>query len=403
MGCVLLATSCLCGAQESGAQFLPGQIWPDNHGVPINAHGGGVMFYDGTSYWFGEHKTAGTNGNLAQVGVHCYSSTNLYSWKDEGVALAVSDDSASDIAKGCILERPKVVHNAKTGKFVMWFHLELKGQEYKAARSGVAVADKATGPYTFLRSFRPDAGCWPVGVTENQKNVADTNNFLARDFAGGQIARDMTLFVDDDGNAYQIYASEENETLHISQLSDDYLSPAGIYSRAFEKCFNEAPAICKYQGHYWMLTSGCSGWAPNTARASVADSIWGPWKELGNPCEGTNSQNHLGSELTFGGQITCILPVAGKSGAFIAMFDIWQPDNAIAGGYVWLPMTFEKSNFSITWRDAWDLSVFDGKEPTVKRASQTAGSASLEHNNRSKPLAAQPEATLFQVKSASTD
>ena len=78
-------------------------------------------------------------------------------------------------------------------------------------------------------------------------------------------------------------------------------------------------------------------------------------------------------------------------------------DYAIAGGYVWLPMTFEKSNFSITWRDAWDLSVFDGNEPTVKQVSQTAGSASLEHNNTSKPIAAQPEATLFPVKSALTD
>jgi len=364
---ILSATRGLWAGQEPRSQFLPGQTWPDNHGIHINAHGGGVLFYGGAYYWFGEHKIAGKAGNTAQVGAHCYSSTDLYNWKDENVALAVSDDPASDIAKGCVLERPKVIYNVKTGKFVMWFHLELKGQGYRAARSGVAMADQVTGPYTFLRSFRPNAGRWPVGVTEAQKNSADQKNYLARDFSGGQMARDMTLFVDDDGKAYHIYASEENQTLQISQLSDDYLSFAGSYVRAFENRSNEAPAICKHQGRYWLLTSGCTGWAPNTARSSVADSIWGPWRELGNPCVGVNSQNGVNSELTFGGQSTYILPIAGKPGAFIALFDIWQPDDAIAGGYVWLPITFERDRFTISWRDAWDLSVFDGQSSGASR------------------------------------
>lgn len=132
--------------------FTPGAIWPDNNGVHINAHGGGILFHNGTYYWHGEHKIAGTAGNAAHVGVHCYSSTDLYNWKDEGIALAVSDDPASDITAGCTLERPKVIYNRPTGKFVMWFHLELKGQGYDASRAGVAVADAPEGPFTFLRS-----------------------------------------------------------------------------------------------------------------------------------------------------------------------------------------------------------------------------------------------------------
>ena len=65
-------------------------------------------------YWFGEHKTEGTAGNNALVGVHCYSSKDLYNWKDEGVALSVvTDDSIHSIAKGCILERPKVIYNKR--------------------------------------------------------------------------------------------------------------------------------------------------------------------------------------------------------------------------------------------------------------------------------------------------
>jgi hypothetical protein len=39
--------------------ILPGELWLDNHGVPINAHGGGLIFHQGRYYWFGEHKIEG--------------------------------------------------------------------------------------------------------------------------------------------------------------------------------------------------------------------------------------------------------------------------------------------------------------------------------------------------------
>jgi len=94
----------------------------------------------------------------------CLFVKDLYDWKDEGIALRVSDDPKSDITKGCVLERPKVNYNRKTSKFVMWFHLETKGTGYGAARSGVAVADQPTGPYRFIESFRPNAGAWPINV-----------------------------------------------------------------------------------------------------------------------------------------------------------------------------------------------------------------------------------------------
>ena len=37
----------------------------------------------------------------------------------------VEGDNSHPIAKGCILERPKVVYNKKTKKYVMWFHLAM--------------------------------------------------------------------------------------------------------------------------------------------------------------------------------------------------------------------------------------------------------------------------------------
>ncbi len=356
------------------SSFTPGEIWPDEDGVHINAHGGGLLFHDNQYYWFGEHKIAGEAGNQAHVGVGCYSSTNLYEWKNQSVALAVSHDPANEIAKGSVIERPKVIYNSRTKKFVMWFHLELKGQGYKAARSGVAISDYVTGPYRYLGSLRPNAGIWPLNMPADLRRpptaaeIAElaqlelaggpqkgfvTDLIFQRDFPSGQMARDMTLFVDDDDVAYHIYASEENGVLQISQLTDDYLKPAGRYIRLFRGRFHEAPAIFKHHGKYWLITSDCTGWAPNTARLSFADSILGTWQEVGNPCIGTNAA------LTFGGQSTHILPVAGKRDAFIFMADQWRPENAIDGRYLWLPIQFKNETPFIEWMDRWTLDFFD--------------------------------------------
>lgn len=357
---------CSCSNKKTDS-FFPGELWLDNNNVHINAHGGGIIFDKDRYYWFGEHKTEGKEGNVANVGVHCYSSKDLYNWVDEGVALSVEPEgSDSSIEKGCILERPKVIFNKKTGKYVMWFHLEPKGQGYRGAQSGVAVSDKVAGPYTFIKAGRVNAEYWPVNVLHSHKarpvpQVAkdykgdglpahpDTLNLLARDMKGGQMARDMTLFVDDDETAYHIYASEENSTLHIAMLNEDYTDHNGIYKRYFINRFMEAPAIFKKDGRYYMMMSGCTGWNPNAARSAVADSILGEWTELGNPCIGEDA------ELTFYSQSTYIVPIQGMKDKFIYMGDRWRPNNAIDGRYIWLPIKFENEKFVIEWKDSWSL------------------------------------------------
>ena len=144
---LLLITAC---SQTHSQYICSGEIWLDDQGVHINAHGGGMLYHEGTYYWYGENKSDSTS--KAMVGIMCYSSQNLTDWKNEGAVLPVElNDTTSDIIQGCIMERPKVIYNEKTKKFVMWFHLELKDKGYAAARSAVAVSDLPTGPFQYLR------------------------------------------------------------------------------------------------------------------------------------------------------------------------------------------------------------------------------------------------------------
>ena len=357
-------------AASVGAQSLeritPGQEWPDRKGEHINAHGGGLLFHEGKYYWYGENRPA--RGFTTEVGVEVYSSSDLMNWEDEGVALAVSEEAGHDIERGCIMERPKVVRNPKTGKFVMLFHLELKGKGYAAARVGFADSDSPVGPFRFIRSLRPNAGKWPTDFsrrdirkakklkeadykewwTPEWREAIREGLLLARDVPGGQMSRDMTVYVDDDGKAYHIYSAEENLTLNLAELTDDYLDYTGRYVRIAPGGQNEAPTIFKRDGVYWMITSGCTGWAPNEARMFKAASLWGPWEQLPSPFVGKDAKKSFHTQGTY------IFKVEGTEDGFVFMADRWNPQSLKNSRHIWLPIDFEADGTPvIRWVDSW--------------------------------------------------
>jgi hypothetical protein len=96
---------------------------------------------------------------------------------------------------GAVIERPKVLYNEASGKYVMWMHWE-NGQDYKDARCATASCDTIDGDYVYHGSFNPI----------------------------GYMSRDCTLFQDDDGSAYFISAARDNADLHCYRLSENYLS-----------------------------------------------------------------------------------------------------------------------------------------------------------------------------------
>lgn len=335
---LFLFSSCAPGrkATAKNDKFHPGLTWLDDKGNPINAHGGGVLYEKGIYCWYGEHKLPGrSEKQLADGGVHCYSSRDLYNWKDEGLVLSVDhENAASDIAAGCILERPKVIYNERTKKYMMYFKLYPRGTGYERGFVGVASASSPKGPFTY------------------------SHRFLGADSEKG--SGDFTMFKDINGDLLHFTVRKPDRAFCVGKLNETYTQPGAPYKVLTEiPVETEAPALFVHEGRYYMLGSGSSGWTPNAARAFNAPSVTGPYQQQDNPCEGVNPHNQLDKEKTFGGQISFVLPVQGYKDAYIALFDSWNPEKPIEGGYIWLPVRIGNGKITIQWRDQWDLSVFD--------------------------------------------
>lgn len=368
---VIFSVNLLVGAENNQTEkdsFKPGQLWKDTEGNLIQAHGGGILYDEQEEkyYWYGEDRSYGYSPT---PGVRVYSSYDLYNWQDEGLALTTIESKdklengsfLSEIYEGRedkeaifesigsskVIERPKVLYNEETEKYVMWMHIdgptETSDSNYAKAEAGVAVSDNPTGPFEFLESGRLNK--MPEGYEYWHDNSG--------------MARDMTLFKDNEGTAYIIYASEQNYSLYISKLNEDYTEIAGQeygqdFIRALPGEHREAPAMFKYKEKYYLITSGSTGWAPNPAKYHVAESVLGEWETKGEISVGQ------GAATTFDSQPTYVIPFAPEEGKFIYMGDRWEEDNLEKSTYVWLPLEFTAENeIVLRWYDEWEKELLD--------------------------------------------
>lgn len=370
-------------AVEPYTSFRPGQPWLDDNGKVIQAHGGQVVPSkddEGKTiyYLYGEDRT---NGYHSAPGVHVYSSYDLYNWKDQGVALktlaskdqfeepyfealygdytqaqkdAVYRDLGTVPVPGVtppIIERPKVIYNAATDKWVMWAHMdgpsETSSAQYAKAKAGVAISDSPYGPFRYIDSYYL--------------------NHSPEGWDNPGMARDMNLFVDDDGTGYILYSSEGNATMYISKLDEEYTdlaTPAseaveGVdYNRIFAGWSREAPAVFKHDERYFLLTSGTSGWSPNPTKYASATDIMGDWTEIGDPFPWWAQSNSWNT------QPTSVIPVDRENGKYIYMGDRWNggSDDALRNApLVWLPLNMGEGGdtLSVEIHDEWTLDQLD--------------------------------------------
>ncbi len=319
--------------QAQNTRIQPGVPWHDTEGRLLNAHGGCVVFHEGTYYLFGEDRTGGVSN-----GVSCYTSTDFYNWTRIGLALSTQGEARedlNDISKGRLFERPKVVHNAKTGQWIMWSHWEMNSNDYSAGRVCVAVSDKVIGPYKLYKTFRP--------------NHHDS--------------RDQTLFVDEDGKAYHICSTNMNTNTLITLLDQSYLEPTQQENIIMQGERYEAASIFKVGELYYGLFSGCTGWAPNPGKSAFATDMLGAWTGTGNFATDTQKQ------ITYSSQSNYVFRVPGKEKAYIYMGDRWNSANVERSTLVWLPISMRSGYPKVRWYESWDLSIFDAMY-RYKRAAE---------------------------------
>ena len=295
----------------------PTELWPDDKGNHIQAHGGGITKIGKTYYWYGEERSQGLDTNFRYVS--CYSSTDLTNWKFRGDVVKMSDPDS--LGAKWILERPKVYYNEKTKKYVMYMHIDSKG--YKTAQVAIAVCDRPDGQFKYVKRFRPL----------------------------GHESRDIGQFIDDDGTAYLVF-EDRKFGFRIAKLSDDYMDVER------EICLipahMEGGAIVHYNGLYYSIGSSLTGWKPNPNKYATATSLSGPWSEFKDiaPPE-TN---------TYGGQSTMLLKVVGtKSTTVIFLADIWKPKTQWDSRYIWMPLEIGEGKLWVPQPKPWSINVKTGE------------------------------------------
>jgi hypothetical protein len=296
-----------------------GDYWQDTAGHRIEAHGAGVIRVGDTWYWIGEDKSANSANFKA---VNCYASRDLSHWEFRH-AIITPRTSTDLAAADRIIERPKVIYNQSTKKYVMWLHWE--GKSYATSEAGVFTSGEVDGDYEQVRHFQPNK----------------------------RMSRDDTLFKDDDGKAYFLSASNNNADLSLYELSDDYTDMKRQISTLWAGSYREAPALMKADGHYFIVSSGATNWDSNQQKFATATSIEGPWSALAN----------LGDATGFDTQTAFIIPVQGtKTTTYIYAGDRWQDPDLKSSKYIWLPLEISGANkLVLKFYASWQLNVTTGE------------------------------------------
>ncbi|HZU28043.1 MAG TPA: family 43 glycosylhydrolase [Bryobacteraceae bacterium] len=323
-GAVLIAAVFAASTPQT---IKPGDVWPDDRGRHIQAHGGGIIRLGDTWYWFGEDR--GQELDPGKRYVSCYSSTDLAHWTFRNQVLRQADPE--NLGPGFVLERPKVFYNARTNKYVMYMHID--DAQYRVARVGIAVSDTVDGDYVYQRSFRP----------------------LGRE------SRDIGQFTDDDGAAYLIFEDRPAHGFHIAKLSDDYLSVEKDVALIAAPL--EGGALVHYGGLYYVVGSALTGWKPNPNKYATAASLAGPWSAFRDIAPPRSN--------TYGSQSTMLLKVAGsRTTTVIFMADIWKPQSQWDSRYLWMPVEIGNGRLWVPAPAPWMLDVATGEAVVGNRYTE---------------------------------
>lgn len=302
--------------------IIPGGDWRDSNGKLIAATEGGIIKVDSLYYLWGMDRSA---NNYAFVGINLYSSPDLKNWTF--VNQILKKTSHPDLNNDAVVERAKILHNKKTGQFVMWMHFE-GHNAYKIAEVGLATCNTIGGNYTFHSHFRP----------------LDIDS------------RDINVYQDDDGKGYLICTTKGNQNVSLFELDSTYTKVVREIYRgsASDDMECEGHAIIKTGGNYFWLMSWCTGWDFNDNHYFYATKLAGPWNKGGNIA---TSNTH-----TYESQVGFAVTVKGsKKTTFLYTGDRWSVNNYSMSRIVLLPIEVNGTKLSVKWYDQYNIDAQTGE------------------------------------------
>jgi len=312
---LLVLTACVTAKTGGWVTIKNGGLWYDTDGNVVQAHGAGFLRVGDTWYMIGEDRSQSWNPD-----VNMYSSKDLQTWKFEG---KVIENGVTHPGLGTerFIERPKIMYNKKTHKYVIWCHWE--GKNYGASEAAVFYSDKITGPYTFHKGERP------LGIK----------------------SRDCNVFVDNDGTAYFVSTIEENQHLGFFRLSDDYLDAVEC-TQLFKGQRREAPAMVRVDDTYYMLSSACTGWEPNQCKLATSSRMTRDWSGL----------TDIGDRIAYDTQAASILTVKGtKQTTYLYVGDRWMDPDLPNSKTIIFPITFKDGKCDFTYREEFQINFKTGE------------------------------------------
>ena len=300
--------------------FYPGKTWLDTEGKRIQAHGGSVMYIDGTYYWYGENKEKTTGKDeIWHWGVRCYTSKDLYNWEDRGLIIPPEPENpGSSLHPSSMMDRPHIIYNKRTGKYVCW--LKIMNRDGSQTET-VMTADNILGPYTKVRE-----GLRPLDMS----------------------AGDFDLAVAPGGKAYYYFERVHSETI-CADLTPDYTDVTVYYSTHFPHTappyVREATAHFYRKGKHYLVTSGTTGYLPNPSEIAVADR-WVPghmdWKY-----ENYKKTFEQMFDPDYHGELNT---------------EDYELDSSVdtsVADYVWLPFRFDGEMGYLDWKEEWRIEDFE--------------------------------------------
>lgn len=302
--------------------IIPGGDWRDSNGKQIAATEGGIIKVDSLYYLWGMDRSA---NNYAFVGINLYCSPDLTNWTF--VNQILKRTSHPDLDNDAVVERAKILHNKKTGQFVMWMHYE-GHNAYKTAEVGLATCNTIGGNYTFQSHFRP----------------LDIDS------------RDINVYQDEDGKGYLICTTKGNQNVSLFELDSTYTKVVREIYRgsAADDMECEGHAIIKSGGYYFWLMSWCTGWDFNDNHYFHATKLAGPWT-AGGKIATINTH-------TYESQVGFAVTVKGsEKTTFLYTGDRWSVNNYSMSRIVLLPIEVSGTKLSVKWHDQYSIDAQTGE------------------------------------------